>query len=137
MAATAWGNRDSGAFPLGLLTVTTPGTPIPLSTNVSLNTVWGTPTGGVHGLTTSGSPSTLNCNVVKVMAQPGNSGPVFLVYKGQGYNGTGGTSVILAVPPGDQREIVSYSGTRPFQVDQMGLDAVNASDAAYVTVVLA
>lgn len=131
-----FGNRASGPFPLGLISVGAPGTPVGLDANVAITTFWGTPTGGVPGLTTKGVPSQLQANQIKVSAPSTNVGDVFLVFKAAGFNAGAGESVILVIPKGQERTLGAPAGSNPFQLDKYGIDAVNGGDGAYVTAVV-
>jgi hypothetical protein len=134
--ATPFGNPASGLYPLGKMIVAVPGTPIPLNTNVPITTSWGTPAAGIPGYTTKGVLSQLCCNGIIVSAPSTNTGDVFLVFKAQGYNGTGGSSVVICVAKGTTQQIVAPAGSNPFQLDQLGVDAVTANDVAFVTAVI-
>ena len=132
--ATKYGNSNQGVYSLGLFTVATPGTVIPLDTNVPITTSWGTPTAGIPAISTSGKPSTMNVNLIKVMAPEANSGDVYLVWKKGKASDAGGTAVILCISPNTEREIQAQNLQSPLQIDQWAIDATNAGDSAYVTV---
>ena len=123
MPTAVFGNAMGPIYPLGLFTVVTAHTVIPLSTNVPITTGFGT----------SGSASPAAFDSIKVMAPSANTGDVYLVFKSQPSNGTGGTSVILSVPKGQEREITATNTGGPFTLDQLGIDADNNGDKAYVT----
>jgi hypothetical protein len=117
--ATAFGNTAGPVYPLGKIVVATAHTTVPLSQNV--------------GLTTGFGPVT--ASTIKVMAPSGNTGDVYLIFTGQASNGTGGTSVVLSVPKGTERELKSYTQGGAFNVAAFSLDADNNGDSAYVTLV--
>lgn len=134
--ATPWGSTSGPVYPLGLITVTTAGTVVALTVNVPLDTAWGTATGGIPGLTTSGKRSTLCANRIVCMAPSSNTGDVYLVFKGQAAGTAGGSSVILSIPKGQVRVLESPQLSNPFQLDQFGVDADTNGDKLYVTTII-
>jgi hypothetical protein len=121
---------------LGLFTVATAGTVIPLTTNVKTTNAFGTPAAGVSGLTTVGQLAPITANQIICMAPSANTGDVYLVFKGQAAAGTGGTSVVLSIPKGTTQILRAPQMSNPFQVDVLGVDAATNGDKLYVTLVI-
>ena len=120
--AQPFGNATGPVYPLGLFTVATAHTVIPLSTNVAITAGFGT----------AGSAAPAYFDSVKIMAPSANTGDVYLVFKTQAANGAGGTSVVLLCPKGQERELTATNTGQPFSLDQFGVDADNNGDKAYV-----
>lgn len=134
--ATPWGSPTGPVYPLGLFTVATAHTVVTLDANVPITNAFGTASGGIKGLSTTGSPAPILCNQIKCMAPSANTGDVYLVFKGQASNGTGGTSVILSIPKGTERVLIFPYQMNGFSVDQYAIDADTNSDKCYVTLVI-
>jgi hypothetical protein len=133
-----FGNSMGPLYPLGLLTVAAAGTPLALSTNVSGDTGFGTPSTGIAPLTTKGVPSPVMCNKIIVHALVGNSGAnIYLVFKGQGAAAGGGTSVIMVIPKGTTQILsMPENAGNPVSIDRLAIDADTTGDKAYVTLVM-
>ncbi len=122
------GNLLGATFPLGFVKVTTPGTAVPLSTNVSVNT------GSAPGSSIA-VPAT--ANEIIVSAPSANTGDVFLTF-GAGNSKTtpaNGTGVVLCVPKGTTQRLSCPVGSSPYQLALYSIDALNANDGAYVTAI--
>lgn len=124
--ATPFGSPTGPIFPLGLLTVATAGTPIPLTTNVSGNTAFGTPA----------SPSLICANQIIICNPSGSLSDVQLCYVGQAAASGSGTSVILNIPMGTTLKLEAPNLSNPFQINRLRLDATTSGAAAYITLVI-
>ncbi len=113
---TQFGNTRGPIFPLGKVVVTTAHTPVSILGNVTIPDVTPPP-----------------FDFVKVQAPSGNAGDVYLVFKGQAANAGNGTSVVLCIPKGQERELQPNNSGTPFAIDQFYLDADNNGDGAYIT----
>lgn len=124
--ATPFGSALGPIYPLGLISVTTAGTPVALTVNVVGTTAFGTPA----------SPAPLSANQIIVMAPSTNTGDVQLVFKSQAATAGSGASVILNVPKGAAMKLESPQLSNPFAIAQLGLDATSSGDKAYITLVI-
>jgi hypothetical protein len=120
-----FGSPTGPLYPLGQIVVTTAGTPVPLSVNVSVNDAFGT----------VANPSPLKCCKVIVSADPGNTAnkSVYLCFAGQAAAQGNGTSVILQVPTGTTRILESQNLQAIFTVNSFTLDADVNGSKAFVT----
>lgn len=110
-------------YSLGLITVTTAGTPVELSQNVSTTTGFGT----------AASPSPLVFYKI-IVTNNSASGTLFLIHKGSGAaTANSGVGVILAVAPGATGWFDAPQTSNPFDITKMQADSDVSGTAAYVT----
>lgn len=121
----AFGNSNGPIYPLGLLTVATVGTVIPLSQNVPITDNTGT----------AANPAPIKCSQIKVQ-NASASGNLFLVFKTSTAVANNGTAVILFVPPLQERTLESPNGGMAFTVTSYGLDTDLNGTKGYVTLVM-
>lgn len=124
MADTHSGSQTGPVYCLGLIAVTTAGTPVPLSTNV--------PTTGAFG--TASSPNPVMCNKIRVRTPSTNTGFIYLVINGGSKSVS--TSVVLAVPPGTVDELALTPLNNGLSLEAFSLDADTSGNSAYVTAVM-
>lgn len=143
-----FGNSAGPLYPFGKITVTVPGTPVQLTTtpslgarstsggNVSSQTGFGTPSGGVPGLTTAGLPAQAVFNGLLLFTPSTNNGLTYLVFLGTAGQpgGTGApTSVILGLPPNYFFPFFLPNLVSVLMPGQIGVDADNANNSMWVT----
>lgn len=123
MSAKYFGSPSGPIYPLGLITVTTAGTPVALTANVSGNGAFGT----------SASPAPIVANQIIVSAPAANTGDIQLIFTGQAAATGSGTSVIMNVPKGTTQFLRSPNLSNPFTVTGMSLDGTHSGDTAWVS----
>lgn len=122
----AFGSITGPIYPLGKIVVATPGTPVPLSQNVSLVAPSGT--------ATSNAPVTFNQLIITTPS--GNTGLTYLVFNPGNKNSTNGTAVIVAIPPSSLFVLADTQMRQWASANQISLDADTASNSAYVTAII-
>jgi len=122
----AFGNTSGPVYPLGLFTVATVGTVIPLDTNVPITDATGT----------AANKAPIKATQIKVM-NASATGNIFLVFKATTAAANNGTGVILHVPPLSERTLESTNGGMAFTVTSYGLDTDVNGTKAFVTLVMA
>jgi hypothetical protein len=137
--APPFGNSTGPLYSLGKLIVATPGTSILLSQNVPITTGFGTPTGGVPSLTTSGSPSPMCANQLICRSYPSNVGYTYLVLLGKsGQLGSKNApnSIVMIFAPGDFFNLAVPNLSNPFVLTALGVDADTANNALQICAVI-
>jgi hypothetical protein len=126
MALTLSGSPTGPVYSLGLITVTTAGTPVLLSSaGVSLTSGFGT----------AANPSPICCLKIRVHPLSSNTGRFYLVFKG----GNKGTSynVALVAEPGITEELAFPQLSNGLLLTSYNADADVSGNAAYVTAIIA
>lgn len=123
--AGSFGAPTGPVYSLGLITVTTAGTPVLLSQNV--------PT--TSGFGTSATPSPIVCNRLFIFNK--GSGNLFLVHKGTTAAANNGTGVVLVVGPSSYGWIEYPQLSNPFALTNYELDTDTNGTAGYVTAIIA
>lgn len=129
-----FGNPTGPIYCLGLVAPTVPGTAVPLNQNVSEFTGFGTPATGVKPYTTAGNPAIVVANQIIFMAPKANTGQVYICYKG-GNKGVA-NSIIAEVSGNGYFILAAPQSSNPFQLDQIVIDADNASQGVHVTAII-
>ena len=122
--AQAYGSTTGIFYPLGLISVTTAGTPVLLSANVPITTAFG-----------SANSQAPMCANQLIFSCPGsNTGLIYLVFKGG--SKASGNSVILTLTPGQTYTLQSPQLSNPFLLTNYALDADVNANTCYVTAVI-
>lgn len=134
--AQGLGNPTGPIYCFGKIVVAAAGTPAPLNQNVSENTSFGTPSGGISGLTTAGVPAIIVFNQLIINAPKTNTGSIYVCYKGSNKNSANGIGIIFQIQPGGFFNLASPQLSNPFQADQIVIDADVNGEGAWVNAVI-
>ena len=121
--AQAFGNPLGPFYPLGRITVTTPGTPVPLNINVPTTTAFGTTT----------SPAPVVAHNFTITSLAANPGYTYIVYASGSKNLP--NSILLMLPPGGSPFMFTmYNNT--LQPNEWAVDADTAGNALQISCVI-
>jgi hypothetical protein len=121
-----FGSKSGSLYPLGPLVVATPGTPVPLSQNVSILSDFGA----------TGNTDTIVANqLILSTVGASNSGLMYLVFKGAGASAQP-NSVIVALAPGTVYTLNSPQLSNIFYLGNYAVDADTAGGKMYITAVI-
>jgi hypothetical protein len=146
--ANPFGNPTGPIYPMGKITVVTPGTAVQLSTtpslganvtsggNVKSTTGFGTPTTGIPSLTNAGLPAQAVFNGFLLTTSAANNGLTYLVFLGSASQpgGIGApNSVILALPPNTFFSFFLPNLVSVLMPGQFGIDGDTPGNSIWVT----
>lgn len=132
---TVFGSPTGIIYPLGLIVVSTPGTPVALSQNVPITTGFGT----------AANPAPMRANEIVFKARGGtsgtgsnvaNTGNIYIIW-GKNGSRTVQNSILMDLAPGNGFVLSSAAFNNPLSLDQVFIDADTGNDAVRVFVMLA
>lgn len=128
-----FGKITGPIYCLGLVAPTIPGTPVPLSQNVTLNSSFGTPVTGIPPYTTTGVLSTAKCSKIILWIPKANTGLVYFCFKGG--NKSTPNSIMFDFPGGAGIGFIIEEQTSVFNPSDFVIDADVANEGMRVTLV--
>jgi hypothetical protein len=132
---TVFGSPTGVLYPLGLIVVATPGTPVGLGQNVPITTAFGT----------AANPVPMVANEISFKARGGtsgtgsnvaNTGNIYIIL-GKNGNKSIQNSILLDIAPGNGFVLSSAAFNSPLTLSSIFIDADTGNDAVRVFVMIA